>query len=90
MDKKYCDSCGEEITIKPNKVQLKARNGLDGAVWGAFEVCDKCFKEIYKKTVFARQLDPNTVEGALREIHFDAEALKTADEDEKRRILEKY
>ena len=90
MDKKYCDSCGEQITGKPNEVHLKAREGLDGAVWGTFEVCDKCFKEIYKKTVFARQFDPNTVEGTLREIHFDAEVLQTADNEEKERILDKY
>lgn len=90
MRKTFCDACGEEITVSPNEVHLKARKNLDGGVWGRWEVCDKCFKDIYKKTSFARQFDPSTVEGALREIHIDSDALKTASPEEARRILDKY
>ena len=68
MIKRYCDSCGGEIVGEPNKITLNARKGLDGAVWAEYELCDKCFKEIYKKVTLARRLDPNTTEGTLRQI----------------------
>ncbi len=82
MKKTFCDSCGEEIVTRPNKVQLEARENLDGAVWGTWEVCDKCFKDIYKKTSFARQFDPNTVEGALRQLSQRAASLDKGKKDE--------
>ncbi len=82
MKRTFCDSCGKMIATEPNEVTLKARKGLDGAVWGTWEVCDKCFNEVKDKTSFARRFDPNTVEGALRSISLKAASLGEPKKDE--------
>jgi len=70
------------ITMKPNQITLRSREGLDGGCWLTREVCDKCFNEIRKKASLALMFDPNTVEGALRDLSLKVASLDKDEKDE--------